>query len=107
MCAFNSVGGVDTQTLVVKANTLLAILLDPQLLISKSQFLAIVMEEWRTFLQATKVGIMKIFNKYDENGDGVMTLNEFEVLIRDIEPEMSKVEAAKLFMRVFSWPFKL
>ncbi len=78
------------------------VLLDSQLTLTKSQYLAITMEEWRTFLQAQKREIMKIFNKYDENGDGVLTLNEFEALMQDVEPDMSKQDVAKLFMKVRS-----
>lgn len=100
-CPF-MVAGIEVAVVKGKAKILLSLVTDKQLATAKSQFLGIVMEEWRTFLQAQKTGIMKLFNKYDANGDGVLTLSEFSVLIKDIEPEMSQNDAVRLFMKTLS-----
>jgi Ca2+-binding EF-hand superfamily protein len=46
------------------------------LLISKARFLNILMEEWRSHTEREKKSIMKTFNQYDDNNDGVLQLCE-------------------------------
>jgi len=91
---------VECTYLQQKIAALSSLLLDSQYLMTKAQFLSIFMDEWRTYLQMQKIEIMKVFYKYDENGDGVMTLNEFSVLIKDLEPTMNRSQVANLFMKV-------
>ncbi len=88
--------------LAERLKTLGEMVTHPQFLITKAQFLSMLMEEWRQHLQAEKVAISGIFTKYDDNGDGVLTLNEFEVLIKNIEPSMSQADTAHLFMKALS-----
>jgi len=68
--------------------------------ISKNIFLTNLMEEWRQYAQSEKVSILSTFTKYDSNGDGVLTLNEFEILIHDLDPKMDQSHIAHLFMKV-------
>ncbi len=93
---------IETEDFLQRTRSLGSLLTDSTLQISKARYLELVMEEWRTFLQAQKRDIMATFNKYDENGDGVMTLNEFTILMKDLEPSVSPRDSANLFMRVSS-----
>ena len=69
-------------------------------LISKFRFLEVVLEQLQIYTDIEKKKIMKLFKDYDENHDGVLTLNEFEVLIRNIAPSMPMMACTKLFREV-------
>ena len=45
-------------------------------IISKFCFVEIVLEEWEAHKERLKTEIIEIFKKFDDNGDGVLTLDE-------------------------------
>jgi len=94
------IAGIDTEELLEKASKILTILLDSTFIIPKNQYLNIIMEEWLNYCQIEKKEIMQVFKKYDTNSDGVLSLSEFEVLIKDIDPHMAHTDTIKLFMNV-------
>ncbi len=40
---------------------------------------------------------MILFEKYDDNGDGVLVLDEFEALLKSLEPNIKKNRVLQLF----------
>lgn len=43
---------------------------------------------------------MQIFVKYDDNGDGVLSFEEFENMIDNLEPNLSSEKISNMFNEV-------
>ena len=70
-------------------------------MITKTRFIEIVLEQWEVHKKRIYDRLMKIFEKFDENSDGVLTFDEFEVLINNIgistsPPQEEKVNQQKI-----------
>lgn len=53
-------------------------------MITKTRFITIVLEQWESHKNRIYDRLIKVFEKFDENSDGVLTFDEFEVLINNI-----------------------
>lgn len=56
-----------------------------------------ILKEWAYFNKRENSRIMELFRKFDENGDGVLVLDEFETLIRSFEPKIKRKRVVDLF----------
>ena len=43
--------------------------------------------------------LLQIFDKFDDNGDGVLTLDEFTELIKTLEPEKDDFFVVRMFRK--------
>ncbi|CDW83377.1 UNKNOWN [Stylonychia lemnae] len=68
-----------------------------QYTISKVSFIDLMLKEWDYYLNREKNKIIDLFKEYDDNGDGVLVLDEFETLIKIIEPTIKKKKVLNLF----------
>lgn len=96
----NLIDEINVKKLIEKGKTIPIILIDNSFLISKTHFLAILMEEWRLHLENERKIILNLFHQFDENGDGVLELGEFLTLINAIGEKFEIREAAKFFLKV-------
>ena len=69
-------------------------------MISKAKFLRIVLEYWTRTLDKHKIVLKELLEEFDVNNDGVLQLNEFENLLKRIDPTIGKQEAGELFFKV-------
>ena len=69
-------------------------------LITKARFIDIVIDQWEIEKQKLNQRLMEIFVKFDDNGDGVLTFEEFEVLVNNLEPNLQKSKISSLFNEV-------
>ncbi|CAI2386044.1 unnamed protein product [Moneuplotes crassus] len=53
-------------------------------MITKARFITIVLEQWESHKNRIYDRLIQVFEKFDENSDGVLTFDEFEVLINNI-----------------------
>lgn len=88
------------EEIIEKANNTAKLSTDTKIFITKGQYLEIIMEDWQNFLLEEKKDLLKLFKKYDADGNGVMSAEEFNNLIRDVEPDMDIEEACRLFLKV-------
>lgn len=65
--------------------------------ISKQQYLELVVNEWQLYKERTFEKLMKKFEEFDDNGDGVLTFDEFEALVNNLDSNMSRNEISELF----------
>ena len=65
--------------------------------INYKRFLEILLEEWKLRKERTFSFYMSKFVEFDENGDGVLTFDEFEQLINNLEKSMSREDISELF----------
>jgi len=65
--------------------------------ISELTFIEKVLGEWYHFRKREQRMILDLVKKFDDNGDGVMQLMEYEALLLHIEPGLSKKLVLKLF----------
>ena len=65
--------------------------------ITKQKYLEQVIEEWKLHKEETFEKLMEKFEFYDDNGDGVLTFEEFEGLINNLDPNISRNEISELF----------
>lgn len=49
-----------------------------------------MLSEWEIYKTKEKGKLMNLFEKFDDNKDGVLTLDEFEALIKNIDPRLKK-----------------
>lgn len=70
--------------------------------ISKTYFINIVLAQWGKHKERIEGRLMKIFKKFDDNGDGVLTFEEFETLVNNIEPNLTQHKISNLFNEVSS-----
>ena len=49
-------------------------------------FTDLMLKEWDFHQNREKNKIIDLFKEYDDNGDGVLVLDEFDTLIKSIEP---------------------
>ncbi len=73
---------------------------DEKYMISKYRFLENVLEKYQIYRETERGKVLKLLKEFDDNGDGVLQLDEFEVMIKHIEPSMSMKECAELFRQV-------
>jgi Ca2+-binding EF-hand superfamily protein len=69
-------------------------------LITKTRFISIVLEHWKIHREIINKRLMKIFEKFDDNGDGVLTYEEFTTLVNNIEPNLNQQTISSLFNEV-------
>ena len=55
------------------------------------------MREWAKFKLRENVKIRDIFEKFDFNGDGVLSYDEFETLLKSLDPKLKKREIVNYF----------
>ena len=60
------------------------------LTISKVTFMNTILEEWQISKERDREKVATIFKKFDDNGDGVLVLDEFETLLKSLEPNLKK-----------------
>eukprot|EP00347_Sterkiella_histriomuscorum_P001583 403371470 len=65
--------------------------------ISKVQFLNVLLKEWDSCKRRENNKIRDIFHRFDDNGDGVLAFNEFETLMRSLDPSIKKKQVVDLF----------
>ena len=66
-------------------------------LISKQHFIELVLNEWQEHKQREFEKLMKKFEEFDDNGDGVLTFEEFETLVNNLDPSISRENISELF----------
>jgi Ca2+-binding EF-hand superfamily protein len=49
-----------------------------------------MLSEWEISKARDKAKLAGLFDKYDDNKDGVLTLNEFEALIKSIDSKLKR-----------------
>ncbi len=57
----------------------------------------LMLREWDYQQKRERTKIIELFKQYDDNGDGVLTLEEFEVLIKSLEPGIKRKKVVNLF----------
>lgn len=65
--------------------------------ITFKNFIDILLDEWKRQKELADVVFMEKFQEFDENGDGVLTFEEFENLINNLEKDMSRDDISALF----------
>ncbi|CDW83979.1 UNKNOWN [Stylonychia lemnae] len=65
--------------------------------ISKVQYLDCLIKEWELFKRRENGKIRDFFYRFDENGDGVLAFDEFETLIKALDPNIKKKQVVNLF----------
>lgn len=65
--------------------------------ITKQRYLELVLQEWQLHKERTFDKLMKKFKEFDENGDGVLTFEEFETLVNNLDSSISRNEISELF----------
>ena len=58
--------------------------------------------EWYHFKNRETKLILELVRSYDDNGDGVMQLDEYEGLLVHLEPSINKKDVLKLFKEATS-----
>lgn len=66
-------------------------------LITYQRFIELLLEEWKEHKQRTYQKLMQKFVEFDDNGDGVLTFDEFEQLINNLEKKMDRDSISELF----------
>eukprot|EP00347_Sterkiella_histriomuscorum_P023774 403333433 len=70
--------------------------------ISKVMFMDLMLKEWEFYLRRERPKIIEVFKEFDDNGDGVLVLDEFETLLKSLEPSISKKGALRLFKQTIT-----
>ena len=65
--------------------------------VTKVQFIESILKEWKIQKKRNNEKIIQIFHKFDDNGDGVLCLEEFETLLKSLEPQLQKKHVLNLF----------
>eukprot|EP00343_Euplotes_focardii_P002629 CAMPEP_0205805544 /NCGR_PEP_ID=MMETSP0205-20121125/8806_1 /ASSEMBLY_ACC=CAM_ASM_000278 /TAXON_ID=36767 /ORGANISM="Euplotes focardii, Strain TN1" /LENGTH=169 /DNA_ID=CAMNT_0053076945 /DNA_START=187 /DNA_END=692 /DNA_ORIENTATION=+ len=65
--------------------------------ITKQRYLELVIEEWKLYKEQTTKKLMDKFQEFDDNGDGVLTFEEFQALVNNLEPNLPRNEISELF----------
>jgi len=65
--------------------------------ITEQRFIELLLQEWNRYLERTKIKLMNKFVEFDDNGDGVLTFEEFEQLINNLEKSMDRSKISELF----------
>ena len=66
-------------------------------MMSKKRFIDVILDEHKDHREREKERLHKLFLQFDDNGDGVLTLEEFEALVRSVDSAMSKDRVIELF----------
>ncbi|CAI2368501.1 unnamed protein product [Moneuplotes crassus] len=90
-------GDVDFEEFQLKINYNNYNKLYHQFVITKQRYLELAIEEWKLYKESTKRRLMKKFAEFDDNGDGVLTFDEFESLVNNLDPNLSRNEISELF----------
>jgi len=72
----------------------------PKYMITKTRFISIIIEEWKIHKERIYDRLIQIFKRFDDNRDGVLTYEEFETLVNNIEPNLSQQKISNLFNEV-------
>ena len=70
--------------------------------ISELTFIEKMLAAWYMFKKREKIRVQELIAKFDDNGDGVMQLSEFEALILHLEPGTTKKTVITLFKEALS-----
>jgi Ca2+-binding EF-hand superfamily protein len=65
--------------------------------ITQMRFVELLLQEWDAYMQRTHQKLMQKFVEFDDNGDGVLTFEEFEQLINNLEKSMDRNRISELF----------
>lgn len=65
--------------------------------ITEQRYLELLLQEWEAYIKRTNDKLMKKFVEFDDNGDGVLTFEEFEQLISNLEKSMTRDGISELF----------
>ncbi|CAI2367808.1 unnamed protein product [Moneuplotes crassus] len=65
--------------------------------ITELRFIELLLQEWDDHILRTNEKLMKIFVEFDDNGDQVLSFEEFEQLINHLEKSMSRDRISELF----------
>lgn len=65
--------------------------------ITQQTFLEKLLQEWEAYKLRTYKRLMEKFVEFDDNGDGVLTFEEFEQLINNLEKTMDRARISELF----------
>jgi Ca2+-binding EF-hand superfamily protein len=66
-------------------------------LLTKQKYIELVLKEWELHKQRTRSKILEKFEQFDDNGDGVLTFDEFEALIINLDPAINRNEISEMF----------
>ena len=95
-------GDVDYQEFISKMNLNNLHKDSHQYLISENNFIDCVLIEWYRSKKEETKKIKELINTYDVNKDGVMQLDEFQELLKELEPGLSPQIVLKLFKNATS-----
>lgn len=56
-----------------------------------------MLKEWDFYQRRERLRIVELFKQFDDNGDGVLVLDEFDSLLRSLEPTIKKKKVVSLF----------
>lgn len=65
--------------------------------ISYMKFLELLLSEWDAFQDRTYTKFMQKFVEFDDNGDGVLTFEEFEQLVNNLDKSMDRSTISEIF----------
>ena len=68
--------------------------------ITKTRFIKLVLEQWEKHEHRIQKRLIQIFEKFDDNGDGVLTFEEFKVLVNNLDPNLNQQAISYLFNEV-------
>ena len=66
-------------------------------ILTYQSFIEILLEQWREYKVWTFKQLNEKFVEFDANGDGVLTFEEFEQLINNLEKSMNREQISELF----------
>ncbi|CAI2362930.1 unnamed protein product [Moneuplotes crassus] len=65
--------------------------------ITELRFFELLIDEWDDYLKRTNEKLMKVFVEFDDNGDQVLSFEEFEQLINHLEKSMTRDQISEIF----------
>ena len=65
--------------------------------ITYMKFLELLLCEWNAFQDRTYMKFMQKFVEFDDNGDGVLTFEEFEQLVNNLDKSMDRSTISEIF----------
>ena len=66
-------------------------------MITYMKFLELLLNEWNFYKERTYTKFQQKFVEFDDNGDGVLTFEEFETLVNNLDKTMDRANISEIF----------